>query len=122
LGNIVGNLLLASNYRTGILLFQGMAVGYALSIIAGIMGERLLAYKRTGFLMITQAVMAVAYLGLFWVLVHRSGLHGAVMAFALYSLGSTVALGLVGWRLAVRSHSYSQSQSQSEPEEEEGVR
>ncbi len=94
LRNLIATLLLAEEYRSAVSLMPWIAAGITLQIIAQIFEGVLIAYKRTGFLLMVHSLGAVICVLSVYILIRRFNLIGAAMACPIYYL-SMLMTGIV---------------------------
>jgi len=94
LRNLIATFLLAEEYRNAVSLMPWIAAGITLQIIAQIFEGILIAYKRTGFLLIVHSLGAVVCVLSVYILIGRFNLIGAAMACPVYYL-SMLITGIV---------------------------
>lgn len=91
LRNIIAALLLAEEYRNAVSLMPWIAAGITLQIITQIFEGVLMAYKRTGFLLLVHSLGAVVCVLSVYMFIHRFNLIGAAMACPVYYLSMLIA-------------------------------
>ena len=101
LRNMIATLLLAKEYRSAVSLMTYIAAGITLQVISQIFEGILIAYKRTGFLLIIHSFGAVVCVLSVYFLVRRFNLIGAAMACPVYYL-SMLMLSMVMAKIALK--------------------
>lgn len=91
LRNLISALLLAEEYRRAVSLMTWIAAGITLQIIAQIFEGILIAYKRTGFLLLVHSIGAVVCVLSVYFFIRRFNLTGAAMACPVYYLSMLLA-------------------------------
>lgn len=86
LRNLIATLLLAEEYRTAVSLMPWIAAGISLQVIAQVFEGVLMAYKRTGFLLLVHSLGAVICVLSVYIFIRRFNLIGAAMACPVYYL------------------------------------
>jgi O-antigen/teichoic acid export membrane protein len=94
LRNLIATLLLAEEYRNVVSLMPWIAAGITLQIISQVFEGVLIAYKRTGFLLIVHALGAIVCVLSVYILIRRFNLIGAAIACPIYYL-SMLMTGIV---------------------------
>ncbi|MBW8039176.1 MAG: oligosaccharide flippase family protein [Planctomycetes bacterium] len=90
LRNIIAALLLAKEYRSAVSLMTLIAAGITFQVITQIFESILIAYKRTGFLLIIHSFGAVVCVLSVYFLIRRFNLIGAAMACPVYYLSMLI--------------------------------
>ncbi len=101
LRNVLAALLLAKEYRSAVSLMTYIAAGITLQVISQIFEGILIAYKRTGFLLIIHSFGAVVCVLSVYFLIRRFNLIGAAMACPVYYL-SMLMLSMVMAKIALK--------------------
>jgi O-antigen/teichoic acid export membrane protein len=99
LRNLIATLLLAEEYRSAVSLMPWIASGISFQIIAQIFEGVLIAYKRTGFLLMVHSSGAIVCVLSVYIFIHRFNLIGAAMACPVYYL-TMLMTGIVIARIA----------------------
>ena len=86
LRNLIATLLLAEEYRSAVSLMPWIAAGISLQVIAQVFEGVLMAYKRTGFLLLVHSLGAVICVLSVYIFIRRFNLIGAAMACPVYYL------------------------------------
>jgi O-antigen/teichoic acid export membrane protein len=94
LSNLIATLLLAEEYRNAVSLMPWIAAGITLQVIAQIFEGVLIAYKRTGFLLMVHSLGAIVCVLSVYILIRRFNLIGAAMACPVYYL-SMLMTGII---------------------------
>ena len=102
LRNIIATLLLAKEYRSAVSLMTYIAAGITLQVISQIFEGILIAYKRTGFLLIIHSFGAIVCVLSVYFLIRRFNLIGAAMACPIYYL-SMLMLSMVMAKIALKT-------------------
>jgi O-antigen/teichoic acid export membrane protein len=102
LRNVLAALLLAEEYRSAVSLMTYIAAGITLQVISQIFEGILIAYKRTGFLLIIHSFGAVVCVLSVYFLIRRFNLIGAAMACPVYYL-SMLMLSMVMAKIALKN-------------------
>lgn len=101
LRNIIAALLLAKEYRSAVSLMTWIAAGIALQVISQIFEGILIAYKRTGFLLIVHSLGAIVCVLSVYFLIRRFNLIGAAIACPVYYL-SMLMLSMIMAAIALK--------------------
>ncbi|MHC4241650.1 MAG: lipopolysaccharide biosynthesis protein [Planctomycetota bacterium] len=101
LRNLIASLLLAEEYRSAVSLMPWIASGITLQIITQIFEGILIAYKRTGFLLMVHSLGAVVCVLSVYILIRRFNLIGAAMACPVYYLCMLI-IGIVLATIALK--------------------
>jgi len=101
LRNIIAALLLAKEYRSAVSLMPWIAAGITLQVISQIFEGILIAYKRTGFLLIVHSFGAIVCVLSVYFLIRRFNLIGAAIACPIYYL-SMLMIGIVMATIALK--------------------
>ncbi len=101
LRNIIAALLLAKEYRSAVSLMPWIAAGITLQVISQIFEGILIAFKRTGFLLIIHSFGAVVCVLSVFFLIRRFNLIGAAVACPVYYL-TMLMIGIVMTAIALK--------------------